>query len=254
MANTVILQSFTFGCLFTISIIFVFGMVLHLTVQPVQALPTLHPFTSTPYNATMSDWLARYWNWSLSIPTSEHPRNDLTGNNCGINQNGPVWFLDPPVGEGSTTRTNTCNIPEGKTIFVPLLVSECGYRFDVDVRTVDALEGCVKPGNNHGNIKFDVDGKPLLIIKDSGEKDYETSQRILSNIFTAYYPTSNNIVGDNGTGFDTKMADGYFAMIKPLPAGDHTIKLDVQVIPQPTNYHTSMTYNLKIGGNSTTQS
>jgi len=186
------------------------------------------------------------------MPNQTSPRLDATGNNCGVNQNGPVWFLDPPVGQGKIVGTNTCNIPEGKTIFIPLIVAECGYNVDVDVKTVQKITECAQVGNNGGNIHLYVDGKELLFVKNTGTKDYESSTRMLSDVFKAY-SVKNNILGDP-EGFDTKIADGYFAMLEPLPVGNHTIKLDVQVIPIPYDFHTTMTYNLKIGGNSTIQS
>lgn len=227
-----------------------FGIVLSVTVQPVQAQVTLHPFGSTPYNATMSDWLERYWNWTLSIPVSEHPRGDMTGKNCGLKQNGPVWFLDPPIEEGRTERLATCKIPEGKTIFVPLLVAECGYNVDVDVKTDQAITECTKAGNNGGNIKLAIDGKQLLLLNNTSEKDYEKSTRVLSDIFTIN-SVKNNIF-DDPEGVDRKRADGYFAMIEPLPVGNHTVKLDVQILPLDYAYHLIMTYNLNIEANSTT--
>ena len=70
------------------------------------------------------EWIAKWWNWTLSIPKGEHPRDDFTPEKCSANQGGPVWFLSDQLG-GREERT--CTIPAGKAILFPLLTGECGY-------------------------------------------------------------------------------------------------------------------------------
>ena len=76
---------------------------------------------------------------------------------CGVNQNGPVWFLDPPFGKPKDSKS--CSIPEGKAIFLPLIVAICG-KVDSEVKTEEGITSCAKEGNNYGNIKLYIDGKP----------------------------------------------------------------------------------------------
>ena len=39
------------------------------------------------------DLTADWWQWVLDIPKEINPLLDETGENCGINQQGPVWYL-----------------------------------------------------------------------------------------------------------------------------------------------------------------
>ena len=61
---------------------------------------------------------AEWWQWALSIPTSENPQLDNTGEKCMVGQRGSVWFLAGVFGGGEATRI--CSVPEGKTLFFPI--------------------------------------------------------------------------------------------------------------------------------------
>ena len=68
--------------------------------------------------ATQAEWTQRFWQWYMSIPVGVGPLNDTDGTQCGINQNGSVWFIGGPVG---STFTRSCTIPKGKAILAPIL-------------------------------------------------------------------------------------------------------------------------------------
>ena len=61
---------------------------------------------------------AKWWKWVLAIPASQNPIFDQTGADCGLGQNGGVWYLAGTTG-GAVTRT--CTIPAGKSIFFPII-------------------------------------------------------------------------------------------------------------------------------------
>ncbi len=71
--------------------------------------------------ATIGEWSARWWQWALGIPAPINPVSDLTGANCGVGQQGPVWFLagtgflSPPPGP----VTRDCQVPAQRYIFFP---------------------------------------------------------------------------------------------------------------------------------------
>ena len=74
---------------------------------------------SKPYDIPYGEWLAKWWQWTFSIPTAQHPRDAYTPEKCAINQEGPVWFLADQLG-GREEHTYL-HLPAGKAIFVPLL-------------------------------------------------------------------------------------------------------------------------------------
>ena len=65
----------------------------------------------------------QWWQWLLSIPASQSPLTDNTGQRCMHGQRGDYWFLAGKFTGGNTT--STCTIPAGKKILVPIGNSFC---------------------------------------------------------------------------------------------------------------------------------
>ena len=63
---------------------------------------------------------AAWWQWALSIPASVNPMLDTTGANCMVGQNGDVWYLAELFFVGGSV-TRDCAVPEGVTLFFPVL-------------------------------------------------------------------------------------------------------------------------------------
>ena len=72
-------------------------------------------------SASFKQLSAEWWQWALSIPTSENPQLDATGEDCVVGQRGEVWFLAGILGGGTATRT--CSVPAGKSSFFPVVNS-----------------------------------------------------------------------------------------------------------------------------------
>jgi hypothetical protein len=204
--------------------------------------PGVYSKDSSPYGIPYGEWLAKWWNWTVSIPTAQHPRDDYTPEKCHVNQQGPVWFLADQLG-GREERT--CTIPAGKAIFIPLLVGECEYSTP-DIKTDDDLRRCATAGNEYGVIEAKVDG-----IKLKSLEQYRTQ----SGFFNITISEGNIYESPPGTfrGF----ADGFFVFLEPLPPGKHDVNLKVSVLNpiEPSyNYNADWTYHLTIEPtNSTSQ-
>jgi len=86
---------------------------------------------------------ARFVQWALSIPNDVNPLAHQTGDFCMVGQQGSVWFLSGFFGENQTV-TRDCKVPEGVTIFFPVIngfafnTPGCGQ--DTDLKTVQALK------------------------------------------------------------------------------------------------------------------
>jgi hypothetical protein len=189
---------------------------------------------SSPYGIPYGEWLAKWWQWSFSIPTAQHPRDAYTPEKCTLNQEGPVWFLADQLG-GKEERT--CTIPTGKAIFIPLLVGECDYSIP-DVKSDEALRRCAMAGNEYGVIEATVDGMKLKSLEQ-----YRTQ----SGFFNITIP-EDNIYGSRSGTFRA-LTDGFFVFLEPLPAGKHDVHLKVSVlnpVNQQFNYNADWTYHLII--------
>ena len=73
---------------------------------------------------TYADHAKNYWKWALSIPASENPVNDQTGEKCTngqSNTSSSVFYLTYNNG-GKSERT--CTVPAGKGLLIPVMQVE----------------------------------------------------------------------------------------------------------------------------------
>ena len=67
-----------------------------------------------PYGASMVSWSERIWSWIYRQPAATNPLLDQTGDNCDVDQSGPVWFLPSIIPGGSVFRgERTCTFSSG---------------------------------------------------------------------------------------------------------------------------------------------
>src|SRR5215208_6134887 len=67
--------------------------------------------------ASLAEWSARQWQWTVSLPIPVNPGQDVTGVTCAYGQFGPVFFIPrnyPP-----------CTVPAGVALFVPIAGTAC---------------------------------------------------------------------------------------------------------------------------------
>lgn len=197
--------------------------------------PDVFPPGSKPYNVTYPEWSARWWKWALAIPEVNNPISDQTGKNCGINQQGPVWFLTGTVG-GSVIRD--CTLPSGKAILVSPLNGECSYAEYPAMKTESELLDCVKyPNDVHVDVT--IDG-----IKLQDLNRYHVQSRVFNVTLS-----QNNIFGAPG-GPTQAVSDGWWIMLKPLSTGAHTFHLSGIVLDNPAtgtqSFASEVTYTLKV--------
>lgn len=67
---------------------------------------------------TLAEWSALWWQWMVSIPVADNPQMAQGEVDCGVGQQGPVWFLaGAPSG---VTAQRSCTVPRGKALFFPV--------------------------------------------------------------------------------------------------------------------------------------
>jgi hypothetical protein len=208
---------------------------------------------STPNKNLQVQW----WKWILGIPAEDSPALDETGDDCDVDQKGPIWYLagfagsseGPPFG-GSAERD--CTIPEGKDILIPIFNTACAEQTDAEVikqelgldadddippsqlkegliRCTDYYMGFVK------TLQFSIDGEAV--------EDFDDF-RVLSPQFQIVYP-EGNVFGQSPTNVKQKaVAQGYWILVEDLEPGEHTIEV-VSGLPD-FDFETSVTYQLTI--------
>jgi hypothetical protein len=177
------------------------------------------PPTALPFGKRYGEWSAEWWQWVFSIPASVHPLLDGSGEHCVMAQRGPAWFL-----AGGTqipgADTHHCAVPEGTALFLPIFTVERDNIGVTPPRTETALRRLASADlDGVTEVRVEVDGVPIQNLD---------LFRFASPVFSVTLPQNNvlqatgHAVAVPGTVFPV-VAEGLYVMLKPLPAGEHTI-------------------------------
>lgn len=208
------------------------------TFATAQESPIVFSPNEKPFGLSYGEWSAKWWKWSLGIPTADSPAGDETGAKCGQSQNDPhVWFLAGTFG-GPVTRN--CIVPEGKAILLPVVNNECSYLEFPAYKTEAELTNCASSLIDKAtNLKVLIDG---VAIQDLNKFRFQSS------IFNFSLP-SDNVLGLS-PGTTDSSANGYWIMLKPLSKGVHTIEFGGSILDVSTtsnvNFATDATYHLTV--------
>ncbi len=204
--------------------------------------PGILPPNSTPHGATYGEWSAAWWQWAYSMPTTENPLFDTA--DCSAGQSDHVWFLGGVFGRSGLGVERTCTIPPGTALFFPVVniaVDNTGCADSLcppTVFTVDELRAIAKSSmDGASDLSCTIDGVPVRGL--SVPSPYRVQSPVFSytlpadpdNLinwllnFLGCYPTpppSGGCFADGGT-VTPVVADGFYLMVAPLSAGEHTI-------------------------------
>lgn len=187
--------------------------------QDSRILPQHPVLISKIYGELASAW----WQWALSIPESQNPLLDTTGQFAGVGQRGPVWFL---AGTFGNSAERTVQIPRGRFIFMPVHnwifgagVFDCdptvpGVPCDVNVLREKAASAATAAEI----LEVWIDGKPVPNVRK----------------YRAFSPRPFSITLPQGAVFGIpagtyfpQVADGYWLLLAPFSKGEHTIRVHV---------------------------
>jgi hypothetical protein len=158
---------------------------------------------------------AQWWQWVLPIPPADNP---LFDNPCDINQSGPFFFL---VGTTGGSAERNCTIPEGKSIFFPVI------NF---FQTIDKATPARPPNNTANNTAGEVrklvmgnigQAHNLQATVDSVPIDLDKA-RAQSPPFL--FELGNDNIFGAPAGTYRALSDGYWVALPPLSVGEHEIE------------------------------
>ena len=193
--------------------------------------PQLYSVDSKPFGLTMSEWSVKWWQWLHSIPASNNPASDKTGQDCSVGQpTKDVWFL---VQTTSGPGERACTIPAGRAILLPVAINECSTAENPALTTDSALRECAIAGNEVNSIVAIVDGVKLKNLEQ---------YRVQSPLFTLTFSKNNN----NGlpAGPTQSVSDAYMTFLKPLSPGNHTLQFSQVTLDNPTTGTKSFAYSI----------
>jgi hypothetical protein len=194
---------------------------------------------------SLEDLSAEWWQWESSIPNSVKPTQDSTGADCMVGQRGATWFLTGAGVSGTVTRS--CAIPQGVTLFFPVIGS-------VNVNTPNI---CAQDANNipvvtlRSQIAPFIDGATKLSLKVDNRELKNLIQRVQSSVFAMALPEDNGFdapcaaFGGVPAGvYSPAVADGLYVDLSPLTVGSHTLEFHAE--NPGANFELNVTYNLTV--------
>jgi hypothetical protein len=185
--------------------------VLLLTSRPALAATVL-PGQSTVAGQTTGAWTANWWNWALS--SGPGPISDPDGSRGGVNQAGPVFYLAGTTGGGAAVVRNIA-VTDDKFILLPLINWIVAAGADPGFASTQAEANALATNTiNPNNLFASIDGAAVGGLAGHREES--------GSLFTLNV-VSNSDAGFPAGAYNDAYADGYWLMVAPLSAGNHTL-------------------------------
>ncbi len=189
-------------------------------------------FVAAPAFATAPDvkkappqLTAQWWQSFLSVNARSHPLS-----RCDVGP-GKVVFL---AGTGGGRAARSCTISSDKAILVPLINVECSA-IEGNGHTPAKLHSCAAAfANKFTNLHLVIDG---VAVRDLAKF------RVRSPVFR-FTSVKKNVFGVPAATNTRSAADGYWALLRPLSVGTHTISFGGRY--RPGHFVTAVTYKLTV--------
>jgi hypothetical protein len=216
----------------------------------------LYGVEEQPFGKTYEQWAETWFQWALAIPNAENP---IQEGPCEGNQMGDVFFL---AGNAGGESTRACAIPAGKAIFFPIInaVSRtCPEYVDPNV-TCETLtsESALHDSSSlladglEITTTLEIDGNAITDLDDRHAHTATFDDPTQNQADDAFGSICSGPIRDNPCNVpvgSTRIAagDGYWAMLKPLPAGEHKVRFTGKVLVSSQEaFALDVTYNLTV--------
>lgn len=184
--------------------------------------PTVVPPTSVAYGHTYGEWGAMWWQWALAIPKDKNPLQDATGALAGEGQSGPVFFLC-----GTVTQTQLSDfeyigvarrkitVPAHTPLFFPIVNTECSTAEGNGTTVAELTAMCDFFTSHTTALSLSIDNQPVPAMY---------GYRGTSGGYQLWWPDDAVLALPPLGGESTlSVSDGYWALVKPLSPGTHTL-------------------------------
>jgi hypothetical protein len=182
-----------------------------------------------PYGKSFAEWSAEWVQYvnAFHSPGCVNPLSDESGASCAVDQDpeSPVFFL---VGTFGGPAKRKCKVPAGKSLFLPMMNvwgDNAGVAKDM-LLSQDEIRTYVEHAYKNVDTKrlwLKVDGMALTGLDEGGVKSapYTIDLAKGDNGYTC-----QGVKGVEGK-FDGQVS-GYWAMLEPLPKGEHTVEFGLK--------------------------
>jgi hypothetical protein len=198
---------------------------------------------------------SQWWQFVSSIPAKENPLFDYSGAKCVVGQRGDIWFLGGLMGvtlngeaQGGGVVTRSCSIPQGKTLFFPIINNVlfdtpniCGQ--DNNSLTYEDMVTSLQDQTDQAtDMNVTLDGRVIDKIKRIGPQSIDISlpkNNAWDTLCKAYE------LGGVPAGIYPGAQDGYYVTLRPLSVGNHKLTIHGALAP-PNTFSLDIVYNLNV--------
>lgn len=179
-----------------------------------------------PFGKPYEEWVEDWWSWNAAIPGD--PETIFAGvkeNGCLIDKDGPVaMVMDPAIGG---VHHQSCEISSNQGILIPAWSAVCtGALRGYENKSFKELSECAR-GYDLGKVTVNawVDNKPVAQVKaeDLKTTNLINATELSTKGFNITIPEDSHLQVDN-PGTHLGATHGWYIFLKPLPAGEHTVR------------------------------
>jgi hypothetical protein len=188
----------------------------------------------SPFGISYSDWVGKFWNWDFSLPTDPQT-NNVTGlkeNGCLIHKENSMIML-PDTALGGVWNQN-CKISRNDGILIPIWTGECNAgEKDCLNKPFEELSKAARAfdlGKIKGLVKVDNVPVANLDVLDYKNNIMNNVTEVNTRQYNVTIPTNSHLTTENYGTFPGA-AHGWFAFLKPLQPGNHTVYYQNSVEP-----------------------
>jgi hypothetical protein len=200
------------------------------------------PPQSNPYGSSYGEWGSRWWQWAYSLPVSENPLFDETGAMAANGQPYKQVFFLAGVFNATGQVERTITVPTGTSLFLPLVnYSQENIGVDPPLTVAQMYDAAAGAISLITELNATLDGMPMT--------DLFSYRGTSPQPYTYVLPTVDNIL--QLFGYDVSgpvypaVSDGYWLMLRPLSAGQHTLNFG-GTIGDPVNFTLDITYHITV--------
>jgi len=168
------------------------------------------PVDGTVANQELSAYANAWWQWAYAMPQRDSPVRDLTGVHCAQGQEGPVWFL--AGGFGSSKIERHCQIPANRHLFFPIINMIVVARPDARRSCADVKADAAANNDRYVQLRATLNGQRLTGLQGHRIRS-DSCFDPLARVPEEFAPPS----------WAPSATDGYWLMLRPLPAGQHEL-------------------------------
>jgi hypothetical protein len=160
---------------------------------------------SFPFGYSFGQWSVKWWQWLLSIPKSNNPILDLSGENATIGQSdSDVFFLCQSVEKVNQRPTRNISVRKGTSLFLPVINWVSNF-YEDGHSEMELIKTARRKMDIIGDLRFYLNGEMIQDLK---------KYRFLSKFFSVDIPKDN--IFDLPPGKARLVSDGYWVFTKPL--------------------------------------